>query len=159
MDHHHRHVAVTALRHHVAHVHLVDGDVPTGAEVAQFRLRLIDLVAADEEAALGLQHQRRVRGLHILEGLRRHVPRNAENGTNGYSREDGRSAQHPESLTVHVKISSRDSHFATCSTFNSFCPRTSSLPSTSASGAQLSPAARITALASGLNPAGFGSTR
>ena len=60
MNHHHGRVAVAALRHHVPHVHLVDGDVPPGAEVAQFPLRLFDLVAADEEAALGLQHQRRV---------------------------------------------------------------------------------------------------
>ena len=43
---------------------------PPGTEVAQLRLRLLDLLAADVEAALGLQHQRRVRRLHVLEGLR-----------------------------------------------------------------------------------------
>ena len=46
-----------------------------------------------------------------------------------------------------------------CSAFNSFWPRTSNLPSTSASGARLSPGSRITALASGQNPAGLGSIR
>ena len=60
MHHHHGHVAIAALRHHVPHVHLIDGDVSPGAEVAQLTLRLFDLLAADEEAALGLQHQRRV---------------------------------------------------------------------------------------------------
>ena len=60
VDHDHRKVAVTALRHHVPHVHLVDGDVPPGTEVAQLAFRLLDLLAADEEAALCLQHQRRV---------------------------------------------------------------------------------------------------
>ena len=38
MHHHHRHVAIAALRHHVAHVHLIDGDVPARAEVAQLTL-------------------------------------------------------------------------------------------------------------------------
>ena len=35
VDHHHRDVAVATLGHHVAHVHLVDGDVPAGTEAAQ----------------------------------------------------------------------------------------------------------------------------
>jgi hypothetical protein len=48
---------------------------------------------------------------------------------------------------------------ATCKAFSSFCPRTSSVPSASARGAQLSPGSRITALASGVNPVAFGSTR
>ena len=78
MDHHHRDVAVTALRHHVPHVHLVDGDVPTRTEAAQLHLRLLGLVAADEEAALCLQHQGRVRCLKVLEGLRHHAARRAE---------------------------------------------------------------------------------
>ena len=73
MHHHHGHIAVTALRHHVAHVHLVDGDVSARAEVAQLALCLFDLVAADEEAALRFQHQGLVSGLHILERLRHHV--------------------------------------------------------------------------------------
>ncbi len=60
MNHHHGHVAIAALGHHVAHVHLVDGDVPARAEVAQLTLGLFNLLAADEEAALCLQHQGRV---------------------------------------------------------------------------------------------------
>ena len=56
MHHDHRNVAVVSLRHHVAHVHLVDGDVAARAEVARSTLRLFDLLAADEEAALCLQH-------------------------------------------------------------------------------------------------------
>ena len=50
-------------------------------------------------------------------------------------------------------------HRATCRTFNSFWPRISSLPSTRARGAQLSPCSSTTALASGLKPEGLGSTR
>ena len=49
MHHHHRYVAVTVLRHHVADVHLIDGDVAAGTEIAQFTRGLLDLLAADEE--------------------------------------------------------------------------------------------------------------
>ena len=70
VHHHDGHVAVAALRHHVPHVHLIDGDVPARAKVAQLTLRLFDLLAADEEAALRLEHQRRVRRLDVLERLR-----------------------------------------------------------------------------------------
>ena len=35
MDHHYRNVAGAALRHHVPHVHLVDGDVAAWAEIAR----------------------------------------------------------------------------------------------------------------------------
>ena len=93
MDHHHRHVAVAALRHHVAHVHLVDGDVPAGAEVAQLALRLFDLLATDEEAALGLQHQRLVRRLHILECLRLDIDDRAEHAREGSTDENRRAAR------------------------------------------------------------------
>src|SRR5262249_22960758 len=50
-------------------------------------------------------------------------------------------------------------HCATLRLFSSFWPRTSSMPSTSARGAQLSPGSSTTALASGLKPDGSGSTR
>ena len=102
MDHHHGDVAVAALRHHVPHVHLVDGDVPARAEAAQLHLRLLSFVAADEEAALCLQHQGRVRRLKILEGLRHRAAGRAEDAGKGGTDQDGRSAQHRESLTSHV---------------------------------------------------------
>jgi hypothetical protein len=70
MDHDHRDVPGPVLRHHEAHVHLVHGDVAGGTQVAQLHFCLVGLLAADEEAALGLQHQRRVRRLHVLECLR-----------------------------------------------------------------------------------------
>ena len=73
VHHHDRNVAVAALRHHVPHVHLVDGDVTAGREVSQLHCGLFDLLAADEEAALRLQHQRRVGRLHVLERLRRDI--------------------------------------------------------------------------------------
>src|SRR4030095_558943 len=73
MDHHYRNVAVAALRHHVPDIHLIDGDVAPRTEVAQFHLCLFRLLAADEEAALRLEHQGRVRGLNVLECLRPHV--------------------------------------------------------------------------------------
>jgi hypothetical protein len=44
--------------------------VPGRTEAAQFHVRLVGLFAGDEDAALGLQHQWRVRRLHILERLR-----------------------------------------------------------------------------------------
>ena len=82
MDHHDRH-AVAALRHHVAHVHLVDGDVSSRTKVAQLGLRLFDLVAADEEAALGFQDEGLVRSLYILEALGHHVARGAQDRRHG----------------------------------------------------------------------------
>ena len=91
MDHHHRNIAVAALRHHVPHVHLIDGDVPSGTEVAQLTLCLFDLVAADEEAALRLQHQGLVGSLHILECLRHHVDGCAENGRGHGTEQDDQS--------------------------------------------------------------------
>ena len=106
MHHHHGRVAVAALRHHVPHIHLVDGDVSAGTEVAQFPLRLIDLVAADEEAALGLQHQRLVRGLHVLESLRHHVAGSAEDAKDS-AHERRRSPPLRESLTSHGVLLSR----------------------------------------------------
>ena len=102
VDHHHRDVAVAGLRHHVAHVHLVDGDVPARTEAAHLHLRLFGLLAADEEAALGLQHQGRVGCLDVLESLRRRAGGRAEHADQGDSDEDGRSAGHRDSLTVHV---------------------------------------------------------
>ena len=86
MDHHHRKIAVTALRHHVPDVHLIDGDVAPRTEVAQFHLCLFSLVAADEEAALCLQHQRRVGRLNILERLRYRGDGRAEDAGKGDSR-------------------------------------------------------------------------
>ena len=83
MHHHYRHVAIAALRHHVAHVHLIDGDVPARAEVAQLTLRLFDLFATDEEAALCLQHQGRVRRLNVLECLCPDVDGRAEHAREG----------------------------------------------------------------------------
>ena len=101
MDHDHRDVAVAALRHHVAHVHLVDGDVPPGAEVAQLPLRLFNLLAANEEAALRLQHQRLVGRLNVLERLRHDATGHAENAGHGNARHDGQSSRPHESLTSH----------------------------------------------------------
>ena len=94
MDHHHRDVAVTALRHHVPHVHLVDGDVAPRAEVAQLHLGLFGLLAADEEAALCLQHQGRVGCLQIRDGLRRHSRGRPERDRNRDDGEQGPSARH-----------------------------------------------------------------
>ena len=74
MDHHHRKVAITALRHHVADVHLIDGDVALRTEVAQFHPCLFNLVAADEEAALRLQHEGRVGRLTSLSACAITVP-------------------------------------------------------------------------------------
>ena len=102
VDHHHRDVAVAALRHHVPHVHLVDGDVAPGTEAAQLHLGLLGLLAADEEAALRLQHQGRVGRLEILEGLRLDAAGRAEDARKRDTEEDGRSAQHRDSLTSHV---------------------------------------------------------
>ena len=93
MHHHHGHVAIAALRHHVAHVHLIDGDVPARAEVAQLTLCLFDLLAANEEAALRLQHQGRVGSLNILECLRHHVDGRAEHARQGSTHHDRRSGQ------------------------------------------------------------------
>ena len=102
MDHHHRKVAVTALRHHVAHVHLIDGDVAPRTEVAQLHLCLFGLVAADEEAALCLQHQRRVGSLNILECLRHHVAGRAQKPAAVTERRP--IDRHHESLTFHVHL-------------------------------------------------------
>ena len=83
--------------------------------------------------------------------------------------DQGRSARHRGLLTSYV-ISSRDGQVrqdpplfaerayltccATCTTFNCFWSRMSSLPSTSASGAQLLADSSNSALASGLKPTG-----
>src|SRR6185436_9167679 len=64
MNHHHGYVAFAALRHHVAHVHLIACDVPPRTEVAKHTLCLFNLFAADEETALRLEHQRLVGSLH-----------------------------------------------------------------------------------------------
>ena len=101
MNHHHGYVAIAALRHHVAHVHLVDGDVPARAEVAQLTLGLFNLLAADEEAALRLQHQGRVGSLNIFERLRHHGAGRAGNARQANTGHDRRSNQHHESLTSH----------------------------------------------------------
>ena len=112
MEHHDRKVAVAALRHHVPHVHLVDGDVPPGTEVAQLALRLIGLLAADEEAPLCLQHQRRVGGLDVLEGLRRHVAGRPEDGRDGDTGQEGGPVREslPSHVSSHSFISSNSVH-------------------------------------------------
>jgi hypothetical protein len=102
MDHHYWEVGVPALRHHVPHVHLIDGDVTPRTKVAQLTLRLFSLFAADEEAALCFQHQRRVGCLNTLECLRHHAVDCAEDARKGDTDQDGRSAQHRETLTSHV---------------------------------------------------------
>ena len=76
---------------------------PPGPRSPSSTLCLFDLLAADEEAALCLQHQRRVGRLHILECLRHHVDGRAENARQGNTDHDGRSNQHHESLTSHVQ--------------------------------------------------------
>ena len=103
VDHHHRHVPVTALGHHEPHVHLVDGDVAPGTEAAQLHLGLLGLLAADEEAALRLQHQGLAGSLKILECLRRHARGRGEDARKRDNGEHRRSAQHHrDSLTSHA---------------------------------------------------------
>ena len=106
MHHDDRNVAVAALRHHIPHVHLIDGDVSARAEVPQLTLRLLDLLAANEEAALRLQNQRCLRGLHILECLRPDIHGRGEHARKGNACENRRSAQLREWLTSHVSLSS-----------------------------------------------------
>jgi hypothetical protein len=50
VDHHHWHVAVTTLRHHEPHVHLVDGDVTVRTQTTVLQPRLRDRLAANEES-------------------------------------------------------------------------------------------------------------
>ena len=78
IDHDHRDVPGPVLRHHEAHVHLVHTDVAGRTEAAHLHFCLVGLLAADEEAALGLQHQRRVRRLQRPECLRRRADRRPE---------------------------------------------------------------------------------
>ena len=61
---------------------------PARTEVAQLTLCLFDLLAADEEAALCLQHQWRVRRLDVLECLRHHVDGRAEHARKGSTDQD-----------------------------------------------------------------------
>lgn len=56
VNHHHRE-PVAALRNHVPHIHLIDGDVPPRSELAWLDSCLCRLFAADEEAPLCLQHE------------------------------------------------------------------------------------------------------
>ena len=75
---------------------------PPGPRSPSSPCGLFDLLAADEEAALCLQHQRRVRRLHILERLRHHAAGCAEEGRDGETAEDGESKALRERLTFHV---------------------------------------------------------
>jgi hypothetical protein len=109
MEHDDGHVAVAAPRHHVADVHLVDGDVSAGGEIAHLALRLFDHLAADEEAALRLQHQRCGSQLDVCEGLRRHAERRAEHGRHEDAGQHGRSPPPGSSLISHRVIFSRNS--------------------------------------------------
>jgi len=95
VDHHHRHVAVAALRHHEPHVHLVDGDVSAGTE-ADLHLRLLGLLAADEEAPLRLQDQRRVRGADVLERLRGRAAGRAEDRARQAERDESTHRLHDD---------------------------------------------------------------
>src|SRR6185295_9005483 len=89
------------LRHHETHVHLVHGDVAGRTEVAEFHVRLVGPFAADEEAALGLQHQRRVRRLHILERLRLGGERCPQHTRERDAREDRISTPNEAPLVGH----------------------------------------------------------
>ena len=69
MDHHHGHLGVTR-RNHVLDVHLVDGDLIVRAEAAKFDGGLLDLFAADVEAATRFENQRAVGGADVAQALR-----------------------------------------------------------------------------------------
>ena len=79
MNHDHRHVAITALRHHEAHVHLIDGDVTTWTQ-SDLHLRHLGLFPTDEKAALRLQNERRIRSPNVLQRLRDRVAWRADDG-------------------------------------------------------------------------------
>ena len=98
MNHHDGDV-LAILRHHVPDVHLVHSDVAGRAEIAQLPLRLLDGFATDEEAALGLQDQRCVGRLQILESLRHHSGGRTQD-RDGNTRANG-SAKWPEGRCVH----------------------------------------------------------
>ena len=103
MHHHHGHIAFAALRHHVAHVHLVDGDVASWAEVAQLALGLFDLLAADEKAALGLQDERGVCSSHVFQGLSHRVRGGGHEDCDRGTGQHGQSQHHRHSFSQHVQ--------------------------------------------------------
>ena len=74
---------------------------PPGPRSPSSTLRLFGLLAADEEAALRLQHQWRVGRPHVLDRLRQGAGRYAEAARSRQTGRNGRSAQHRETLSSH----------------------------------------------------------